>query len=184
MWEYSSYSLIPETLLLENYSICNYTSCWLKCLALARVITHWTLWTSALELLLFCNFVYFSVYHCALMCGITCVCVCVSVVCVRACVCVHTCVCVCVYVCVCVCVVCACMHPCVCVRVCVCVHVCVCVCMCVCVCTCPAPSGISLPMSHGKGNSFITEFMAENISIHDPNTQEVNPQALRLEDCL
>jgi len=31
---------------------------------------------------------------------------------------------------------------------------------------------------------FITEFMAECISIHDPSTQEVNPQALCLEDCL
>jgi len=30
----------------------------------------------------------------------------------------------------------------------------------------------------------ITEFIAEGISIHDPNTQEVNPQALRLEDRL
>jgi len=30
----------------------------------------------------------------------------------------------------------------------------------------------------------ITEFIAEDISIHDPNAQEVNPQALRLRDCL
>ena len=30
----------------------------------------------------------------------------------------------------------------------------------------------------------ISIFMDEDTSIHDPNTQEVNPQALRLVDCL
>jgi len=39
-------------------------------------------------------------------------------------------------------------------------------------------------MCRRPGNCFITEFIAEDISIHDPNTQEVNPQALGLEDCL
>ena len=29
--------------------------------------------------------------------------------------------------------------------------------------------------------SFTTEFMAENISIHDPNTQEVKPTSVRFE---
>jgi len=35
-----------------------------------------------------------------------------------------------------------------------------------------------------KVSSFITEFIAECISIHDPNAQEVNPQVLGLRDWL
>ena len=166
MWDYSSCSLISETSLLENYSICNYTSCWLKCLALARVITHWTLWTSALELLLFCNFAYFSVYRCALLCTIVWHHVCVSVCVVR---------------------VRACMHACACIHVLVCVCVRVCACVCVCVCT---PCGI-YQLLHNRIHSWRYQYSWPKHTGSEPTSvtfeglfiSEIQAQVLHNETC-
>ena len=71
----------------------------------------------------------------------------------------------------CVCVVCV---SCVCMRT---VYVYMCVCLCVCVCARACVYLVPSPLAHvpWKDKSFIAKFMAEDISIHDPNTQEVNP---------